>query len=368
MNPKRLGPFALASLVAVPLASLASTHARAASLPDHDPISVLIVSDAVNPHGLPSDLLTEPGDLQEAIAGSNSGLRTSMVAEVSSSCIDEALELLHEDVVDVLIYFAHRSATACDGADRQGELTAATRGLLIDGGGVVVFHHGIYVDEGKDEILRLLGGKADQLAWAPEAGQMVIATAPDHFIASNHVFYEGEVELTALSMGVAPGRYPYFENVPDERYPGLEWIEKPGETRTLLFASDYDGPQILGYDLHRPDWSGHVVLYQPGEYKPNALDDVDGSNFQILANAIYYVATTRDEPMDEPAPVEPEGPDEHDTTQETGDDTGFETTDEAPVLDGEPSASCRITQGRVGWGAALLLAALFRRGRQRRSS
>ena len=29
---------------------------------------------------------------------------------------------------------------------------------------------------------------------------------------------------------------------------------------------------------------------QPGEYQPNALDDLDGNNFQILANAIYYVS------------------------------------------------------------------------------
>ena len=33
-----------------------------------------------------------------------------------------------------------------------------------------------------------------------------------------------------------------------------------------------------------------VVAYQPGEYQPNAVDDLAGNNFQILANAIYFAA------------------------------------------------------------------------------
>jgi len=33
-----------------------------------------------------------------------------------------------------------------------------------------------------------------------------------------------------------------------------------------------------------------VVDYQPGEYQPNALDDLAGNNFQILANAIVFAA------------------------------------------------------------------------------
>ena len=36
--------------------------------------------------------------------------------------------------------------------------------------------------------------------------------------------------------------------------------------------------------------AGVVVGYQPGEYQPHALDDLDGNNFQILANAILYAA------------------------------------------------------------------------------
>jgi hypothetical protein len=33
-----------------------------------------------------------------------------------------------------------------------------------------------------------------------------------------------------------------------------------------------------------------VIVYQPGEYQPNALDDLDGNNFQILANSTYFAA------------------------------------------------------------------------------
>jgi hypothetical protein len=61
----------------------------------------------------------------------------------------------------------------------------------------------------------------------------------------------------------------------------------------LLFASNYvdnGSTHVLGFTHRRPAWSGVVVAYQPAEYQPNALDDLAGNNFQILANAIYYAA------------------------------------------------------------------------------
>ena len=60
--------------------------------------------------------------------------------------------------------------------------------------------------------------------------------------------------------------------------------------RTPLFASDSKGERLLGYVLRRKDWKGRVIAYQPAEYQPNALDDRNGPNYQILVNAIYYAA------------------------------------------------------------------------------
>jgi MYXO-CTERM domain-containing protein len=122
--------------------------------------------------------------------------------------------------------------------------------------------------------------------------------APDHFVTSNEVEYTGMRAFADPGFGIPQAEYPLFNNWPDERYPGLQFIPADGEQREILFASDYSGAQVLGYDLHRPDWGGHVVFYQPGEYQPNALDDLDGNNFQILANAIYWVATAAEDPVD----------------------------------------------------------------------
>ena len=79
---------------------------------------------------------------------------------------------------------------------------------------------------------------------------------------------------------------------------GIALLTEGGESRTILFASADAGggaARVLGYDLVRPSWMGHVVLYQPGEYQPDALDDRNGNNFQILANAVVYAATTLEE-------------------------------------------------------------------------
>jgi hypothetical protein len=364
----RLCPPLLLALVAI---TVSSRSARAAELPDHEPIAVLIVSDGVNPHGLPPHLLTEPGDLREAIATPGSGIETSVLQEVDSDCIDDALELLDADTVDVMIYFAHRSARACDGTDQQAALTSAMRTLLMAGGGIVVFHHGLYADDGKEEVLQLLGGRADDYAWSPEAGQNVIATARDHFITNYGLSYEGQIDFSAAELGVEDGRYPWFNNTPDERYPGLRHLEEPGEDRTLLFASDYDGPQILSYDLRRPHWVGHVIFYQPGEYKPNALDDLDGNNFQILANAIHFAGKARHEPP--PEDDEPE--DEHTPPDEDdGSSTGEEPSPDATTNDDRDDLAdatdspgrCAVTHGHIGWAWTPWLAALVRRREPRR--
>ena len=56
----------------------------------------------------------------------------------------------------------------------------------------------------------------------------------------------------------------------------------------MLFASNTGGTRVLGYALERTGWTGRVVFFQPGEYQPNALDNLAGRDFRILANAIVY--------------------------------------------------------------------------------
>lgn len=286
--------------------------ALAAELPAHDPLRILIISDEVNPHGLSDADLTQPGDLQAAISDPGSGLAVEVVEEVDSACLDDALTVLDAGQANVVVYFAHLPATACDGSPRQVELTEAMDAHLRQGGGVVVFHHGIYEAGGKEPILQLLGGSASSVAWDTAAGQDVIAVGGDHFVTSQAVQYEGMRSFSGA--GVEAGEYPFFNNRPDERYDALALLTAAGEERTILFTSADAGggaARVLGYDLWRPGWMGHVVFYQPGEYQPASLD-VGGNNFQVLANAILYAATTQDDPGD------PTGAD----TGTPGEDTG----------------------------------------------
>lgn len=272
--------------------------AAAAVLPAHDPLRILIISDEVNPHGLSDDELTQPGDLRAAIGDPGSGLAIEVVEEVDSACLDDALTMLGGPGADVVVYFAHVAATACDGSPRQAELTAAMEGHLQAGGGVVVFHHGLYEAAGKEAILQLVGGRSSSIAWDTTAGQDVIAVGGDHFVTSNAIQYQGMRSFSGA--GVAAGEFPFFNNTPDERYDATALLTEPGEERTILFTSaDAAGgsPRVLGYDLRRAAWMGHVVFFQPGEYQPIILD-VSGNDFQALANAIVYVATTQDEPSD----------------------------------------------------------------------
>ncbi len=47
--------------------AVVGTAARAQVLPPHPPLRILIVSDEVNPHGLPPEDLTQPGEISAAL-------------------------------------------------------------------------------------------------------------------------------------------------------------------------------------------------------------------------------------------------------------------------------------------------------------
>ncbi len=285
---------------------LSSGTALAASVPRHEPLNITLIGDEVNPHGLSDAQLTQPGDIVAALGADDSGLSIGSLVDADSACVDEGLAALPE--TDVLIYFAHRAATYCSGANAQGDLTDATRAVLERGGGVLVFHHGLYTGEGKTPILQLLGGVADEIS-LEQSGQRVIAVSSDHFVTTNALAFTDQTQFEAPQLRIPADSYPSFTNAPDERYPNTRLFLDGRERLELLFMSDYAGPQILGYDLRRPTWSGHVVFYQPGESQPLATDDRDGNNFQVMANAIYYLGTTQDvpdEPPEEPPPM-PEG-------------------------------------------------------------
>ena len=108
-------------------------------------------------------------------------------------------------------------------------------------------------------------------------------------MSSNGLTYPEQGTFGGVN-GVAAGPYPYFVNLPDELYADTALNSVAGETRTPLFASDSLGDRLLGYALTRQGWTGRVVAYQPAEYQPNALDDHDGPNYQILMNALYFAA------------------------------------------------------------------------------
>jgi hypothetical protein len=307
-----------------------------AELPAHRPASILLIGDEVNPHGLADADLTQPADIAAALEASGLELDVTLV---DSQCVDDALTLL--PTVDVVVYFAHKSAHACAGADRQPQLTSALEAHLVRGGGVVVYHHGLYVDSGKEAVLELLGAQAGSVAWDTTDGQRVIATAPGHFVVENGTSYTGTATLAAGN-GAPAGTFASFVNVPDERYPTTSLLVEAGESRQILFASDSGGTRVLGYDLSRPGWSGRVVAYQPAEYQPAALAD-DGVNFQILVNAIYHstdlspAATTPD------AGTVPSTPDAMTATPATPEESG---------------GGCGVAPGGSGLVAVLALLSL----------
>jgi hypothetical protein len=161
---------------------------------------------------------------------------------------------------------------------------------LAAGGGVVSFHHGIYRTAGKESMQDLLGGEATgSVPWNTVDGQNVIAVAPDHFVTRYAITYPTISSYQDASLGIPLADYPTFNNTPDERYPNLALLPAAGEVLPL-FASDYEATtHLLGYVERRPEWMGVVVMYQPGEYQPNALEP--GNNFQILLNSILFAAT-----------------------------------------------------------------------------
>ncbi|MEY4641770.1 MAG: hypothetical protein RLZZ227_1764 [Pseudomonadota bacterium] len=292
MRPNRKVLIALA--LATATAAWLSSTAQAAVLPEHRAFDLLIVADEVNPHRLSDADLTQPQDLAPALMAIDSALSLANIDTVSSQCIDNALtQLAAQQAPAVVLYFAHRAAKRCDGSDAQAEFTELMRQGLERGIGVVVLHHGWYVDiftpGAKDELLALLGAKTNSIAWDTTQGQRVYAVGGEHFVSSNGLRFEQEAEFAGTG-SVAAGAYPYFVNVPDELYADTVLMEEPGEERTPLFASDSMGSRLLGYALTRPGWQGRVVAYQPGEYQLNALDDRAGPNFQILVNAIYFAA------------------------------------------------------------------------------
>lgn len=273
---------------------LCSSLTQAATLPAHAPLSILIIADEVNPHRLSDADLTQPQDLAPALSAADSPLAISSISTVNSQCADDALRALAAaDRPDVVLYFAHRAALRCSGEDAQPELTRLLEHGLQQGMGVVVLHHGLYVDfikqGAKDDLLALVGARSNSIAWDTAQGQRVFNVGGGHFVSSNGLSYQDEGGFAGLG-SVAAGRYPYFVNVPDELYADTALVEQPGEVRTPLFASDSGGNRLLGYVLQRAGWQGRVVAYQPAEYQPNALDDHVGPNYQILMNALYYAA------------------------------------------------------------------------------
>ena len=269
---------------------------QAAVLPAHEPLSVLIVADEVNPHQLRDELLTQPEDLAPALSAADSPLHTSALLTVDSQCIDEALSLMDSsNAPDVMLYFAHRAARHCDGSDAQPRFTSAVEKGLERGMGVVVLHHGLYIDftapGAKDDLLALLGARSNSIAWDTEAGQRVIVVGGAHFVTSNglaHVLSAAETTEFAGTETVPAGTYPVFVNVPDELYEDTVLVSSDGEQRDALFASDSGESRLLGYALSRPGWQSCVVAYQPGEYQPQALDKRTGPNYQILVNALWF--------------------------------------------------------------------------------
>ncbi len=268
------------------------------SLPPHEPVDILIVSDEVNPHGLSDQDLMQPGDLTPALSNT-AALNTHIILEIDTNDIEMATDVLNlapgdENRPEVLIYFAHRIPNNGNNATgRQADFVTAVEQFLQTGGGVVAFHHGIYLTAGKQAIQDLLGSQATgSVPWDTVNGQNVINVGGDHFIGSHQINYTGTTTYSNPAQGIAADNYPFFNNTPDERYPQMDFnTGNSGCEIENLFQSDYsdNGNQhLLGYTKQCPNWTSKVVVYQPGEYQPNATS---GNNFQILLNAIYYLST-----------------------------------------------------------------------------
>lgn len=289
-------------IIVTTVLTLSATLVAAQALPPHPPLRILITSDEVNPHGLSDAELTQPGELAATLAAIP-GLQLDSsqpdpVLEIATDDLDQATTrlLLGPDDpqgYDVLIYFSHRIPQGgVDDQARQEAFVVAVDQFLTAGGGVVAFHHGIYETAGKASMQSILGAAATgAVTWNTTEGQSVIAVA-DHFVTRYGVGYSGTTSYQDAAHGVALDDYPVFNNTPDERYPTLS-LEPDSEEIEILFASDYlASPHVLGFTHHRDAWNGIVVVYQPGEHQPTALEP--GNNLQILLNAVIYAARYRE--------------------------------------------------------------------------
>ena len=277
----------------------------AQTLPPHQPLRLLIVSDEVNPHGLDNDSLTQPGDIGMAlstVAALNIDTGANAVLEMDTNQIEMATGELQRGLADplrydVLIYFAHRIPNnGNNAAGRQEAFVQAVESFLESGGAVISFHHGIYQTAGKQSIQSLLGAQATgSVPWNTVDGQTLIYVGAEHFIGTHEIAYTHQVAYEHPAHGVAAGMYPAFVNVPDERYPQMAFNSgNAGCDISILYETDYvdNGDQhLLSYLKWCPGWGSQVFVYQPGEYQPNALGA--GNNFQILLNAIYHLTEAR---------------------------------------------------------------------------
>lgn len=308
----------MARMLIALLGLVLGAEAFAAELPAHDPLRILIVSDEVNPHGLPDSALTQPGELSVALSAMDSGLEIDpapmSLREIPTDSLGEATAALSVPfgdpaAYDVLVYFAHRIPNGGGGAALQAAFETAVDSFLVQGGGLVSFHHGVYVTAGKEGMADILGVAATgAVPWNTVDGQNVINTAPGHFVTEFGVEYPDSVAYSDVARGVPADTYRFFNNTPDERYSTMEIDPQAGSVQVIL-GSDYDQngtSHILAWIHDRPGWAGRVIGYQPGEYQPNALDDRDGNNFQLLVNMIYWAsgAPTVSTP-EEPRPARP---------------------------------------------------------------
>lgn len=207
--------------LAILLSLLIISVSHAQTLPPHDALDILIVSDEVNPHGLNDNDLMQPGDLS-LVLDTTITLNSNTITEVATNDIEQAttaLSLAVEDAArpEILIYFAHRIPdNGNDASGRQAAFVAVVENFLQSGGGVISFHHGIYRTGGKQDMQALLGSEAiGAVPWDTANGQDVIYMGEDHFIGSHQVSYSGTTSYENPSHDIALNNYPFFNNTPD---------------------------------------------------------------------------------------------------------------------------------------------------------
>lgn len=279
----------------------AAPAVRAQAVAPHSPLRILIVSDEVNPHGLPPDELTQPGEIAQAL-GTIAGLEldaaeSDPILELSTDSLDVATPLIApgpDDPAgyDILIYFAHRIPVGLpDNNAAQEAFVAATEAFLEQGGSVVSFHHGIYETSGKQSMQALLGGAATgSVVWDAVNGQTVINVA-EHFVTSYGVVPTGTTTHSDPGNGIPEAEYSMYVNLPDELYPNFNFEMDAGAIEILQASDSASSNGVLTYTHHRDSWSGVVIVIQPGEHQPTALEP--GNSLQILVNAIVYGAHFR---------------------------------------------------------------------------